>query len=259
MTTFTAKAGLVSDEQIAELEEHAEDIDIERASQIEAEIHHDLMAEIRTYAEQCPKAGAIIHLGATSMDILDNMDAIRLKEALGIIIAGTEDLLEAYIDRMEQTKGLACMAFTHLQPAEVTTVGYRLAQSAQDLVDDLERLRQTLASIKGKGMKGAVGTGASYKELVKGRGMSSMELERLVMDELGLECFDAATQIYTRIWASSRLSAVCAAPSTRPQPTSASSSRLPSESGPSPSARSRSAPPPCPSSAIRSTARRSTR
>ena len=182
-----AKAGLVSDEQIAELEEHAEDIDIERASQIEAEIHHDLMAEIRTYAEQCPKAGAIIHLGATSMDILDNMDAIRLKEALGIIIAGTEDLLEAYIDRMEQTKGLACMAFTHLQPAEVTTVGYRLAQSAQDLVDDLERLRQTLASIKGKGMKGAVGTGASYKELVKGRGMSSMELERLVMDELGLE------------------------------------------------------------------------
>lgn len=193
-----AKAGLVSDEQIAELEEHAEDIDIERASQIEAEIHHDLMAEIRTYAEQCPKAGAIIHLGATSMDILDNMDAIRLKEALGIIIAGTEDLLAAYIDRMEQTKGLACMAFTHLQPAEVTTVGYRLAQSAQDLVDDLERLRQTLASIKGKGMKGAVGTGASYKELVKGRGMSSMELERLVMDELGLECFDAATQIYTR-------------------------------------------------------------
>ena len=152
-----AKAGLVSDEQVAELEAHGKDIDIERASLIEAEIHHDLMAEIRTYAEQCPKAGSIIHLGATSMDILDNMDAIRLKEALGIIIDRTRDLLE-----------------------------------------DMEELERTLSSIRGKGMKGAVGTGASYAELVRGRGMSAMDLEKEVMDELGLECFDAATQIYTR-------------------------------------------------------------
>ena len=88
-----AGCGLVTPEQVAELEEHKYDIDIERAGEIEAEIKHDVMAEIRTYAEQCPKAGAIIHLGATSMDVLDNMDAMRLKEALGIIIKRSRDLL----------------------------------------------------------------------------------------------------------------------------------------------------------------------
>ena len=193
-----AKAGLVTQEQIDELEEHGQDIDIERAGQIEAEIRHDLMAEIRTYAEQCPKAGAIIHLGATSMDVLDNMDAIRLKEALSLIIDETRSLLAAFLEKMENWADVPCMAFTHLQPAEITTVGYRFSQSAQDLLEDLDDLERTLASIRGKGMKGAVGTGASYKELVKDRGMSAMELEKAVMDELGLECFDAATQIYTR-------------------------------------------------------------
>lgn len=193
-----AKAGLVTQEQIDELEEHSQDIDIERAGQIEAEIRHDLMAEIRTYAEQCPKAGAIIHLGATSMDVLDNMDAIRLKESLSLIIDETKSLLAAFLEKMESWADVPCMAFTHLQPAEITTVGYRFSQSAQDLLEDLDDLERTLASIRGKGMKGAVGTGASYKELVKDRGMSAMELEKAVMDELGLECFDAATQIYTR-------------------------------------------------------------
>ena len=193
-----AKAGLVSDEQVAELEAHGKDIDIERASLIETEIRHDLMAEIRTYAEQCPKAGSIIHLGATSMDILDNMDAIRLKEALGIIIDRTRDLLSAFLEKMEAYADVPCMAFTHLQPAEITTVGYRFSQSAQDLLEDMEELERTLSSIRGKGMKGAVGTGASYAELVRGRGMSAMDLEKEVMDELGLECFDATTQIYTR-------------------------------------------------------------
>ena len=193
-----AKAGLVSDEQVAELEAHGKDIDIERASLIEAEIHHDLMAEIRTYAEQCPKAGSIIHLGATSMDILDNMDAIRLKEALGIIIDRTRDLLSAFLEKMEAYADVPCMAFTHLQPAEITTVGYRFSQSAQDLLEDMEELERTLSSIRGKGMKGAVGTSASYSVLLSGTGISAMELERMVMDELGIKPYDAATQIYTR-------------------------------------------------------------
>ncbi|MBR5668609.1 MAG: adenylosuccinate lyase, partial [Spirochaetales bacterium] len=74
------KAGLVSDAQLADLQAHAEDINIERALEIEAEIHHDLMAEIKTYAEQCKTGGGIIHLGATSMDVLDNADALRLKQ-----------------------------------------------------------------------------------------------------------------------------------------------------------------------------------
>ena len=193
-----AGCGLVTPEQIAELEAHKYDIDIERAGEIEAEIKHDVMAEIRTYAEQCPKAGAIIHLGATSMDVLDNMDAMRLKEALDIIISRSRDLLSAFTEKAEEYKGLACMAFTHLQPAEITTAGYRISQSVQDLCDDITRLEEVYSSIRGKGMKGAVGTGASYKELVQGRGMTSIELEEKVMKELGLKAFDAATQIYTR-------------------------------------------------------------
>ena len=193
-----AGCGLVTPEQIAELEEHKYDIDIERAGEIEAEIKHDVMAEIRTYAEQCPKAGAIIHLGATSMDVLDNMDAMRLKEALNIIISRSRDLLSVFAEKAEEYKGLACMAFTHLQPAEITTAGYRISQSIQDLCDDITRLEEVYSSIRGKGMKGAVGTGASYKELVQGRGMTSIELEEKVMKELGLKAFDAATQIYTR-------------------------------------------------------------
>ena len=193
-----AGCGLVTPEQIAELEAHKYDIDIERAGEIEAEIKHDVMAEIRTYAEQCPKAGAIIHLGATSMDVLDNMDAMRLKEALNIIISRSRDLLSVFAEKAEENKGLACMAFTHLQPAEITTAGYRISQSIQDLCDDITRLEEVYSSIRGKGMKGAVGTGASYKELVQGRGMTSIELEEKVMKELGLKAFDAATQIYTR-------------------------------------------------------------
>lgn len=192
------EAGLVTEEQVAELRAHQDDIDIARAEQIEAEIRHDLMAEIKTYAEQCPKAGAIIHLGATSMDVLDNMDALRLREALNQIIEKTEGLLGSFLRRMEETASLPCMAFTHIQPAEPTTVGYRLAQTAQDLAEDLKDLKRIDSSIKGKGMKGAVGTSASYQELVKGTPLSASEMELKIMDKLGLESFIAATQVYTR-------------------------------------------------------------
>ena len=198
LASAQAEAGLVKAEQLSELIAHQEDIDIERASEIEAEIHHDLMAEIKTFAEQCPNAGSIIHLGATSMDILDNMDAMRLKQALTLIIEKTKTLLSLFVEKMESYADTPCMAFTHIQPAEPTTVGYRLAQTAQDLKEDLEGLLAVQASIRGKGMKGAVGTSASYTELLKDRSVSAMELEQRVMENLGLEAFTAATQVYPR-------------------------------------------------------------
>ncbi|MDD4302139.1 MAG: adenylosuccinate lyase [Sphaerochaeta sp.] len=198
LASAQAEAGLVKAEQLSELIIHQEDIDIERASEIEAEIHHDLMAEIKTFAEQCPNAGSIIHLGATSMDILDNMDAMRLKQALTLIIEKTKTLLSLFVEKMERYADTPCMAFTHIQPAEPTTVGYRLAQTAQDLKEDLESLLAVQASIRGKGMKGAVGTSASYTELLKDRSMSAMEMEKRVMENLGLEAFTAATQVYPR-------------------------------------------------------------
>ncbi|NLE14600.1 MAG: adenylosuccinate lyase [Spirochaetales bacterium] len=208
-----AQANLVSSEQLEELIANQDNIDIERATEIEAEIRHDLMAEIKTYAEQCPKGGAIIHLGATSMDILDNMDALRLKEALEIVITQTKTLLEAFIAHMEAYADLPCMAFTHIQPAEPTTVGYRLAQTAQDLGEDLEDLIRVHASIRGKGMKGAVGTSASYTELLRGTGITASQLEAMVMQDLDLEAYTAATQVYTRkqdLRVGQALSSLCA-------------------------------------------------
>lgn len=193
-----SKAGIVTEEQVKELESHKDDIDINRATEIENEIHHDLMAEIRTYAEQCPKAGGIIHLGATSMDALDNADAVRFKEALQLVAIRLADLIDVLAKRASEMKSVPTMAFTHIQPAEITTIGYRLSQTLQDLSDDADDLIGTIASIKGKGMKGAVGTAASYKVLLDGTGVSARELEKMVMDELGIKPFEAATQVYTR-------------------------------------------------------------
>lgn len=198
LATAQKKAGLVTEEQLSELIRHKDDIDIERASEIEAEIHHDLMAEIKCYAEQCPLGGSIIHLGATSMDVLDNMDALRLRRAVNLIIEQTKILLKAFLEKMEAYADMPCMAFTHIQPAEPTTTGYRFAQTAQDLIEDLEALKLVSENIRGKGIKGAVGTSASYTELLRGRGMTSFELEAEVMGSIGLKSFTAATQVYPR-------------------------------------------------------------
>ena len=192
------KAGVVSKEQVEELEAHKDDIDIEKATEIENVIHHDLMAEIKTYASQCPKAGGIIHLGATSMDALDNADAVRFTEALALTLKRLDDLADALSEKAEAYKNVPTMAFTHIQPAEITTIGYRLSQTLQDLLDDREQLVFVKKNIRGKGMKGAVGTAASYKELVAESSISSIELENMVMEELGIKAYDAATQIYSR-------------------------------------------------------------
>ena len=192
------KAGIVTREQVEELEAHKDDIDIEKATEIESVIHHDLMAEIKTYASQCPKAGGIIHLGATSMDALDNADAVRFLEALELTEKRLDDLLDAISEKAEEYKTVPTMAFTHIQPAEITTIGYRLSQTLQDLLDDREQLVFVKNNIRGKGMKGAVGTAASYKELLSESDISSLDMEKMVMDELGIKAYDAATQIYSR-------------------------------------------------------------
>ena len=192
------KAGIVTREQVEELEAHKDDIDIDKATEIESVIHHDLMAEIKTYASQCPKAGGIIHLGATSMDALDNADAVRFLEALELTEKRLDDLVDAISEKAEEYKNVPTMAFTHIQPAEITTIGYRLSQTLQDLLDDREQLVFVKKSIRGKGMKGAVGTAASYKELLSESGISSIEMENMVMNELGIKAYDAATQIYSR-------------------------------------------------------------
>lgn len=192
------QAGLVSAEQVDDLRAHADQIDIERAHAIEADIHHDLMAEVRTFAEQAPIGGGVIHLGATSMDIEDNADALRICQSLDLIIVRLNDLLRTLAEQIENRADQVCMAFTHVQPAEPTTIGYRLAAYAQDLLADYETLIRIRADLRGKGFKGAVGTSASYAELLAGTGMTPAQMEALVMQALELEPFLIATQTYTR-------------------------------------------------------------
>lgn len=192
------EAGLVSAEQVEDLRGHQSDIDLARSLAIEAEIHHDLMAEVRAYAEQCPIGGGIIHLGATSMDIEDNADALRLRDSLGLVQMRLSELLRVLADQVERWAETPGMAYTHLQPAEPTTVGYRLAQYAQDLWMDLDDIITLRQAIRGKGLKGAVGTSASYTRLLEGTGWSARDLEAAFMRRLDLTPFAVATQVYPR-------------------------------------------------------------
>lgn len=198
LAAVQAEVGLVKPEQVADLAAHQGDIDIATAHRLEAELQHDLMAEVHTYAAQCPVGGGIIHLGATSMDVEDNADALRIVEALDGVIASTEGLLRGFEAQIRERAGLATMAFTHLQPAEPTTVGYRLAQHGQDLLQDLDDLRRLRAELRGKGFKGAVGTSASYTQLLAGTGWTPERFEAAILERLGLKPFDVTTQTAPR-------------------------------------------------------------
>lgn len=191
-----AEFGLVTVSQVNELEAHAEDIDIDTALQIEAEIRHDLMSELKTFAGQCPTAGGVIHMGATSMDIEDNTDALRIRQSLDRVLSLLSEVLISLAEKMEETADLPVMAFTHLQPAEPSTLGYRLSMYAQDLLADYDTLRDVKAGIKGKGFKGAVGTAAAYGDLM---GLENyFRFESLLSKELDLPFFPVSTQTYTR-------------------------------------------------------------
>ncbi len=195
-----AEYGLISEEELEDLKSKAspEHIDLERAHEIEEKIGHDLMAEVKTYAEQCPTGGGKIHLGATSMDIEDNADVIRMKKGFELIMKKLVNCLKLCSEHVDEYKEMACMGWTHIQPAEPTTVGYRFANYAQDLVLDITALEKLLDGfLKGKGIKGAVGTSASYQRLL-GEDESPAEMEKKVMDKLELDYFPVSSQTYPR-------------------------------------------------------------
>ena len=192
------EAGLVSQEEVDDLKTHQNELDIGRSQAIESEIHHDLMAEIRAYAEQCPRGGGIIHLGATSMDIEDNTDALRLRDSLALIQNELVQLLRELSAQISEFADMPAMAYTHLQPAEPTTTGYRLAQYAQDIWMDLEDVISTRQAIRGKGLKGAVGSSASYARLLQDTSWCPSDLEAAFMHRLDLMPFSVTTQVYPR-------------------------------------------------------------
>lgn len=188
--------GLVQPEQVEELKAHQNEINVPRALEIEEKIHHDLMAEIKVYAAQCPGAGGIIHMGATSMDIKDNAEVLQIKRSLEILLPKLKALLLAFAEKIEFYAALPVIAFTHLQPAEPTTLGYRLASYAQDFLSDLEVLNRVHDSLKGKGFKGAVGNAASYVSLYGLDGQK--RFEEAISRTIDLLFFDVATQTYPR-------------------------------------------------------------
>lgn len=194
-------ASLVSDEELKDIENHKNDIDIKRSLEIESEIHHDLMAEIKTYAEQCKIGGGKIHLGATSTDALDNAEALRLKEAIEIVKKRLRDVGTSILSLMKKYAFVPCMAYTHLQSAEETLFGHRLLvwkESIDEAFNEMDALK-----IRGKGFKGAVGNYSGYDILLRGKKINGAkfkaeDLEKIALKELSLEAFNITTQVYPR-------------------------------------------------------------
>lgn len=201
LATAQNKVGLVTNEELNDLKNHQNDIDIPRALEIESEIHHDLMAEIKTYAEQCKIGGGKIHLGATSTDALDNAEAIRLKEAIKLVNTHINNVIKA-INRLIKTYGnVPCMAYTHLQSAEETIYAHRLSIWKESF----EHAKTALNDIKilGKGFKGAVGNYSGYDVLLKnktlnGKPFTSLDMEKFALKELKLDAFEFTGQVYPR-------------------------------------------------------------
>lgn len=194
-----SRSGLISASEVEEIASRASasSVDIARAHELERKIRHDLMAELRTFADQTGKAGGKLHLGATSMDIEDNADILIFREALGEILTRLVNCLQAARGQVVAHERTVCMAWTHLQPAEPTTLGYRFANYAQDLLIDIKLVETILEEfLRGKGMKGAVGTSASFEKLL-GEGRAKA-LEEEIMGSLGLDYFTVSTQTYPR-------------------------------------------------------------
>jgi adenylosuccinate lyase len=194
-----AAAGLITPEQIDDIKSHAADLDLPRAFEIEAEIGHDLMAELKAFAEKCEIGGAVLHWGLTSADVQDNAAVVLQKAALALILKKLRDLLLLLADRIETTAAMPIMGFTHLQPATPTTLGYRLAFYAQDLLSSFDILARLRLSIRGKGIKGAVGTAASFIDMLNDTPITHAMLEATVMQALGIESHEITSQTYPRL------------------------------------------------------------
>jgi len=195
-----AELGLpISAAQIAQLKEHVDDVDFEAAEQYERRLRHDVMAHVRAYGDVCPDARGIIHLGATSCYVTDNTDLLLLREALKLTCRRLAAVIDSLARFAAEHRDLACLGFTHFQPAQPTTVGKRACLWAYDLVLDLEEVERRLAGLKARGAKGTTGTQASFLELFGGDHQKVRRLERLVCRKMGFEESYAVTgQTYPR-------------------------------------------------------------
>lgn len=189
----------ITDEQIAEMEAHREDINYDVAEAREREVRHDVMSHVYAYGVQCPKAEPIIHLGATSCYVGDNTDIVILREASLLIQKKAAAVLKNLSEFALKYKGLPCLAYTHLQPAQLTTVGKRATLWAYELSEDTQNLEYQLSRLKLLGSKGTTGTQASFMELFGGDEKKVVRLEELICKEMGFnECVPVSGQTYSR-------------------------------------------------------------
>ena len=200
----------ISDKQIAELKEHADDINYDVAEEREKVVRHDVMSHVYAYGVQCPKAKGIIHLGATSCYVGDNTDVIIMTEGLKLIrkeLLNAIDKLSAFAD---QYKSLPTLAYTHYQAAQPTTVGKRATLWLNDLMLDLSDVEYVLSTMKLLGCKGTTGTQASFMELFNGDHEKCKELDRKIAEKMGFDaCVPVSGQTYSRKY-DSRVLAVLA-------------------------------------------------
>lgn len=191
--------GLISQKEFDDIVKNEKNIDIEQILEIEKETKHDVVAAIKEYAAKAKVGGGKIHLGATSMDIVDNADMLRQIQALDLVQKKVCDTLKAFLPLIQKYADFPCIAYTHLQPAEPTTLGYRFAYYAQDLLTDTSIIQIIKVDyLQGKGLKGAVGTAASYERLLHGKKISAEKLEQLVVQELKLKAALITNQTYPR-------------------------------------------------------------
>ncbi|MGN0642180.1 MAG: adenylosuccinate lyase [Huintestinicola sp.] len=187
------KLGLnVTEEQVAELEANIDNIDYSVAAEREKLVRHDVMAHVYTYGQVCPKAAGIIHLGATSCYVGDNTDIIIMRDALQLVLRKMITVVKQLSDFADKYKDMPALAYTHLQPAQLTTVGKRATLWINELLMDIDELEYRISGLKLLGSKGTTGTQASFMELFDGDTAKIKSLEKMIAEEMG---FDAVVPV----------------------------------------------------------------
>lgn len=189
----------ITDAQIEELCANADTINFAVAEAREAEVRHDVMSHVYAYGQQCPNAEPIIHLGATSCYVGDNTDLIIMREASELVLKKAAQVLKNLSEFAEKYKGMPCLAYTHLQPAQLTTVGKRATLWANELAMDVAELEHRIETMQLLGSKGTTGTQASFMELFDGDEEKVKQLDRLVAEQMGFDsCVIVSGQTYSR-------------------------------------------------------------
>lgn len=194
------KLGLpVTEAQVKQLEENIDNIDYDMAAAREKEVRHDVMAHVYTYGQVCPDAKGIIHLGATSCYVGDNTDVIIMRDALQVIRRKLINVIAQLSDFAMKYKDMPALAYTHLQPAQLTTVGKRATLWTNELLMDLKEIERRISDLQLLGSKGTTGTQASFMELFEGDTDKIKQLEQMIAEEMGFEsCVPVSGQTYSR-------------------------------------------------------------